>query len=85
MKNEGSLEGKNKDGSDIPITPKMDDYDKVNLKENSKPMKKNKDQGTPGAKTGDNNTIAMYLLVGLLSLSMIFIILYFQKRKKDNI
>ena len=58
---------------------------KVNLKENSKPMKKNKYQGTPGAKTGDNNTIAMYLLVGLLSLSMIFIILYFQKRKKDNI
>ena len=48
-------------------------------------MKKNKDQGTPGAKTGDNNTIAVYLLVGLLSLSMIFIILYFQKRKKDNI
>lgn len=85
LKNEVSLEGKNKDGSDIPITPKMDDYDKVNLKENSKPMKKNKDQGTPGAKTGDNNTIAMYLLVGLLSLSMIFIILYFQKRKKDNI
>ena len=59
--------------------------DKVNLKENNKPMKKNKDQGTPGAKTGDNNTIAVYLLVGLLSLSMIFIILYFQKRKKDNI
>ena len=85
LKNEVSLEGKNKDGSDIPITPKMNDYDKVNLKENNKPMKKNKDQGTPGAKTGDNNTIAVYLLVGLLSLSMIFIILYFQKRKKDNI
>ena len=85
LKNEVSLEGKNKDGSDIPITPKMNDYDKVNLKENNRPMKKNKDQGTSGAKTGDNNAIAMYLLAGLLSLSMTFIILYFQKRKKDNI
>ena len=36
LKNEVSLEGKNKDGSDIPITPKMDDYDKVNLKENGR-------------------------------------------------
>ena len=85
LKNEVSLEGKNKDGSDIPLTPKMNDYDKVNLKENNRPMKKNKDQGTSGAKTGDNNAIAMYLLAGLLSLSMTFIILYFQKRKKDNI
>ena len=32
-------------------------------------------------KTGDNNTIAMYLLVGLLSLSMIFIS-YISKKEK---
>ncbi len=62
LKNEVVITGQNKDGSKIPTTSKMSDYDKINLKEkeikNQNP-KKNRETGTKGngAKTGDNTPV----------------------------
>ena len=64
LKNEVVITGQNKDGSKIPTTSKMSDYDKINLKEkeikNQNP-KKNRETGTKenGAKTGDNTPVFM--------------------------
>ena len=64
LKNEVVITGQNKDGSKLPTTSKMSDYDKINLKEkeikNQNP-KKNRETGTKenGAKTGDNTPVFM--------------------------
>lgn len=86
LKNEASVEGENKDGSKIPTTNKMRDYDKINLKEHSKKAtgnQKNTSKGD-GAKTGDNSNIAGYLLAGITSIAIIFVMIFDKKRRKSS-
>lgn len=87
LKNEVSIDGQNKDGSGIPVTPKMSDYDKINLKEQSRKKVNNTRQNSKGktAKTGDTNNITMYGIASAASVMMILIITYYKKRrnKKD--
>lgn len=82
LKNEVSVEGQNKDGSEIPITTKMKDYDKINLKEkNTKKEKKQKhDSKGHAAKTGDNNSIGLYMFAIITSLLAIILIIYYKRR-----
>lgn len=82
LNNEVFIEGKNKDGSGIPTTPEMKDYDKINLKEIRKAagQKKHNIKGN-GAKTEDNNSIVVYLLLTGFSLCIIFLTNYYKKRK----
>lgn len=71
--NEVVITGQNKDGSKIPTTSKMSDYDKINLKEkeikNQNP-KKNRETGTKGngAKTGDNTPVFMYSFLSIATI-----------------
>ena len=86
LKNEASIEGQNKDGSKIPTSNKMSDYDKINLKEQSKKAtssQKNTSKGN-GAKTGDNSNIAGYLLAGITSIAIIFVMIFDKKRRKSS-
>lgn len=86
LKNEASVEGQNKDGSKIPATNKMRDYDKVNLKEQSKKAtgsQRNTSKGD-GVKTGDNSNIVGYLLAGLTSVAIIFVMIFDKKRRKNS-
>ena len=86
LKNEASIEGQNKDGSKIPVTNKMRDYDKINLKEPGKKTvgrQRNTSKGN-GAKTGDSNNIAGYLLAGIISVVIIFATVFDKRRRKSS-
>lgn len=86
LKNEASIEGQNKDGSKIPVTNKMSDYDKINLKEQSKKAtdsQKNTSKGN-GARTGDNSNIEGYLMAGITSIAIIFVMIFNKKRRKSS-
>ena len=86
LKNEVSIEGQNKDGSEIPVTPKMSDYDKINLKEQNRKKVNKTRHYTKGklAKTGDTRNMVMYCIISVASVMIIFIIVYYKKRRNKK-
>lgn len=86
LKNEVSIEGQNKDGSEIPVTTKMNDYDKINLKEqNIKKVNKTRTHAKgKAAKTGDTTNITMYGIASAASVMVILIITYYKKRRNKK-
>lgn len=85
LKNEVSLTGKHKDGSEIPITEKMRDYDKVNLKEQNINRGQEHGTGGDGAKTGDNNKVVLWSFLCILSAGFMIATVYYKKRKSKKI
>ena len=86
LKNEVYVGGENKDGSKIVSNKKMKDYDKVNLKEQSKKdtnKQKNRLKGS-GGKTGDSSNIGAYILMSVVSISVLGIIIYYKKKARNN-
>lgn len=86
LKNEVSLTGKHKDGTEIPITSEMKDYDKVNLKEENKAERESKkhNAGGSGAKTGDNNNLLLWSFLCIVSLSIVMLLTYWKKRRNNR-
>lgn len=89
LKNEVVITGQNKDGSKIPTTSKMSDYDKINLKEkeikNQNP-KKNRETGTKGngAKTGDNTPVLMYSFLSIAAILALSVLISYKNKKRKN-
>ena len=89
LKNEVVITGQNKDGSKIPTTSKMSDYDKINLKEkeikNQNP-KKNRETGTKGngAKTGDNTPVLMYSFLSVAAILALSVLISYKNKKRKN-
>lgn len=89
LKNEVVITGQNKDGSKIPTTSKMSDYDKINLKEkeikNQNP-KKNRETGTKGngAKTGDNTPVFMYSFLSIAAILALSVLISYKNKKRKN-
>ena len=89
LKNEVVITGQNKDGSKIPTTSKMSDYDKINLKEkeikNQNP-KKNRETGTKGngAKTGDNTPVFMYSFLSVAAILALSVLISYKNKKRKN-
>ena len=89
LKNEVVITGQNKDGSKIPTTSKMSDYDKINLKEkeikNQNP-KKNRETGTKGngAKTGDNTPVFMYSFLSIAAILALSVLISYKNKKLKN-
>ena len=89
LKNEVIITGQNKDGSKIPTTSKMGDYDKINLKEkeikNQNP-KKNRETGTKGngAKTGDNTPIFMYSFLSVAAILALSVLISYKNKTRKN-
>ena len=86
LKNEVSIEGQNKDGSEIPVIAKMSDYDKINLKEQNRKKVNKTRQSSKGktAKTGDTSNITMYGIASVAAVMMILIITYYKKRRNKK-
>ena len=90
LKNEVVITGQNKDGSKIPTTSKMSDYDKINLKEqetkNQNP-KKNRQAGTKGdgAKTGDDTPILIYSFLGVTAILAFGVLISYKNKKRKNL
>lgn len=82
LKNEVYVEGKNKDGSKIPITTKMKDFDKINLKEKNTKKREKTKSGSKGhaAKTGDNNRMGTYLFAIITSILVIGFVIYYKRK-----
>lgn len=89
LKNEVIITGQNKDGSKIPTTSKMSDYDKINLKEqetkNQNPKKPRK-TGTKGnvAKTGDNTPILMYSFLSAAAILAFSVLISYKNKKRKG-
>ena len=89
LKNEVVITGQNKDGSKIPTTSKMSDYDKIKLKEkvikNQNP-KKNRETGTKGngAKTGDNTPVFMYSFISIAAILALSVLISYKNKKRKN-
>lgn len=86
LKNEVTLTGKHKDGTEIPLTSKMKDYDKVNLKEDSKAEKGSQRHNTKGngAKTGDHSNLLLWSFLSIISLSTVMFLIYYTRRKNNK-
>ena len=89
LKNEVVITGQNKDGSKIPTTSKMSDYDKINLKEKeikNQNLKKNRETGTKGngAKTGDNTPVFMYSFLSIAAILALSVLISYKNKKRKN-
>ena len=89
LKNEVIITGQNKDGSKIPTTSKMSDYDKINLKEQeTKNQNPNKTRETStkgnGAKTGDNTPILMYSFLSATAILALSVLISYKNKKRKE-
>lgn len=86
LKNEVFIHGRNKDGSEIPFTSKMKDYDKINLKEQKKKVTNTKKKNIRGggAKTGDDSNLIRYLFASIGACFIISIVAYHKRRNRRN-
>lgn len=78
LKNEITVEGKNKDNTKIPDTPEMTDEDKININRETTSTR------TSPAKTGDDNNPWIYVLLFAGSLLAVCIYLPLKKRKENK-